>query len=103
METEIKIPKSFKLYTHKIKIVIDNKLMNEKNNYGEAVLRRDLLRISTKDNRKKRKKDRILETFYHEKVHHILYEMEERELGNNEKFVNTFANLLLQSDLTAKY
>jgi len=47
--------------------------------------------------------DKILNTFYHEKVHAILDTMHERELSANEKFVDTFANLLRQSDETSKF
>ena len=44
-----------------------------------------------------------MDTFYHEKVHIILDTMGERELSQNEKFVDTFAKLLRQSDETANY
>jgi hypothetical protein len=39
-------------------------------------------------------------TFYHEKVHWILFAMGEDELRTNEKFVDMFAFLLHQADTT---
>jgi hypothetical protein len=45
----------------------------------------------------------IEQTFCHELVHSILYHIEERELFNNEKFVNLFAGALYQALETLEY
>lgn len=99
----MKIPGSFKIGSQKIKVRIKNKIMVEKNVWGESKLNRNEIWISTLNNKKdKIHKSIILQTFYHEKVHHILHAMNENDLCHNEKFVDLFATFLLQSDLTAK-
>jgi len=98
-----KIPKSFQLYATKIDIVYDNKLMNEKSQYGESRYSESKIVMSDTHNLDPLSKDKMLDTFYHEKVHMLLDTMGEHELSNNEKFVDTFGKLLRQSDVTAKY
>ena len=46
--------------------------------------------------------DTIMNTFYHEKVHSILSLMG-HELNNNEEFIDLFARLLRQTDITSEY
>lgn len=41
-------------------------------------------------------------TFKHELVHACLFTLNEHDLNQNEKFVDTFGNLLLQFDKTRK-
>jgi hypothetical protein len=100
----MKIPKSFELGSHIIKVIVDSKLMIAKDRWGEAGLIKNNIIISTiHSDQTKITNSMILHTFYHEKIHHILNTMGEKDLCNNEKFVDIFANLLLQSDLSAKY
>lgn len=83
------IPKSFKLFGANVKVTFDNTTQDKRGAYkalGEHLC-----------------EDRIKDCFYHEKVHAILDAMRERELNENEKFVDVFAKLLRQSDETAKY
>lgn len=99
----MKIPTSFRLFASTINVEMNNKLMHERNNYGEARYSSCLILLSSIDNGESMSEDRIMDTFYHEKVHMILNSMEERELSKNEKFVDIFAKLLRQSDETAEY
>lgn len=97
------IPEKFKLYGHTITVESHDEVLNEKDYVGLTVP--ELLSIAlslTNDEGKKRKPTLILETYYHEKVHMILRMMNEDKLYKNEKFVDEFANLLLQSDLTSE-
>jgi hypothetical protein len=97
------IPKSFKLFGATIKVVCNNDRMNDKRRYGESDYSALLITISNTDGVRQLAEDRIIDTFYHEKVHMILDSMKEHELSNNEKFVDIFAKLLRQADETAIY
>lgn len=99
----MKIPKKFKLFNTIYKVVWDNKRMNDKHSYGYSEYSQSRITLSTRDSVEKLSKGRIMDTFYHEKVHAILDAMHERDLSANEKFVDIFAKLLRQSDETAEY
>jgi hypothetical protein len=103
MGFNMRIPKSFKLFGTTINIVWDNQKMNDKSRYGESRYSESKIILSTTDGLDNLSEGRILDTFYHEKVHMILDSMKEHELSSNEKFVDTFAKLLRQSDVTAEY
>lgn len=98
-----KIPKRFKLFGSTINIVWDNKLMNQKENYGEAHYSQSKIILSHTHGVEPLSQDKILDTYYHEKVHLILDTMNEKELSRNERFVDVFAKLLRQSDITSEY
>lgn len=100
MKTD-KIPESFKLFATQINIIWDNKHCNEKKIYGEANYSQSKILLSNTDDCYKLSDCKMLDTFYHEKVHMILDAMNERKLSSNEKFVDIFAKLLRQSDETA--
>lgn len=95
------IPKRFKLFASTIQVVFDNKRMNDMTNYGLAEYSEHKITLSDVHGVDPLSQDRILDTFYHEKVHMILDSMHERDLSANEKFVDVFAKLLRQSDETA--
>jgi len=95
------IPKSFTLGPYEIKVIIEDVVLKEKNQWGEARigekeiwLSKDLIDSNSIPETTK------LKVFYHEKVHFILDIMSEDKLRDDEKFVDLFANLLLQTDLT---
>lgn len=98
-----KIPKSFKLFGTTINIVWENERLNDHKVYGLAEYSKSQITLSTTHSTDNLSEDRMLDTFYHEKVHTILDAMNERDLSENEKFVDVFAKLLRQSDETAKY
>jgi len=99
----MKIPKSFKLFAGTVNIVWDNVLMNKTERYGEFDYSKQQISLSTTNGVEQLSKEKIMDTFYHEKVHSILMAMNERDLNSNEKFVDVFAKLLRQSDETAIY
>jgi hypothetical protein len=99
----MKIPKSFKLFGTTVNIVWDNKHCNDIKAYGEYDYSLSRISLSTVDGTNELSKDRIMDTYYHEKVHALLEMMKERDLSDNEKFVDVFAKLLRQSDETSEY
>ena len=98
-----KIPKQFKTFGSTIEVVFDNKYLNNKSLYGEASYSENKIILADVDGVDALSPDRILDTFYHEKVHMILEAMGELELTKNEKFVEVFSKLLRQADITSEY
>jgi hypothetical protein len=99
----MKIPVSFKLFGSVTNIVYDNERLNREGKYGEHDYSQQKITLSTTHGVLELSNDKIMDTFYHEKVHAILGAMNERDLNENEKFVDVFAKLLRQSDETAVY
>ena len=99
----IKIPKSFKLFASKIKVVVDDKRMNDKHRYGECDYSTSQITLSTVNGVEELSDDKRMDTFYHERVHMILDHMHEYDLSQNEKFVDLFAKLQRQADETSEY
>lgn len=97
------IPINFKLFGTTINVVFENERMNDKHRYGESDYSKSKITLSRTSGLDTLSEDKIQDTFYHEKVHMILDTMNESELSANEKFVDVFAKLLRQSDLTAAY
>ncbi|MFZ7121764.1 MAG: hypothetical protein ACOWWH_12560 [Eubacteriaceae bacterium] len=99
----MKIPKSFKLFGTTYNIIVDNKRMNDMKNYGLCEYSHSLITLSTTDGNLDLSEDKIIDTYYHEKVHAILDMMHERDLSDNEKFVDIFSKLLRQADETEEF
>jgi len=99
----MKIPKSFKLFATTIKVVFDNRRMNNDDTLGLSEIMESLISLSSEYKGKKLPDEIIKDTYYHEKVHMILDAMCEYDLSKNEKFVQLFASLLRQSDETTEY
>jgi len=99
---EFKIPKSFKLFGHTIKIEFDKELIETAEAVGEAHFKKNLIKLQTTNNIN-RPKEHLEETFVHELTHFILYNMNENELTNNEKFIYVFSRLLHQALKTMEY
>lgn len=97
------IPKRFKLFGTTYNVVFNNERMNDLKAYGLHDYSKSEITLSTTDGIDKLSEDKILDTYYHEKIHAILDMMKESELSNNEKFVDQFAKLLRQSDITSEY
>src|SRR5688572_18152097 len=97
------VPRSFMLFSSKVNVVFENSLMNNKSRYGESSYSELKIRLSNTCGVDNLPGDRVRDCFYHEKVHMILNSMGEHDLSNNEKFVDVFAKLLRQSELTAEY
>ena len=103
MSIKKKIPTSFKLFGSTIKVVFDNKRMNDKEYYGESSYSKLQITLSETSGVEPLSPHRVMDCFYHEKVHIILDSMKEHDLSRNERFVDTFAKLLRQSDETATF
>jgi hypothetical protein len=103
MKTNNSIPRSFKLFATTIHVVFDNKRSDDLKAYGYWHPSESTITLSHMDGASILTPDKIADTFYHEKVHAILDTMHEHKLSSNEKFVDTFAKLLRQSDETAEY
>jgi hypothetical protein len=100
---EKEIPSYFYLFGSRVDIVWNNEKMNDKERYGECSYSTCKITLSTHHGVLKLSDDKIKDCLYHEKVHMILDFMQEYDLSTNEKFVDTFAKLLRQSDITAVY
>ena len=98
------IPKQFKLGADTISVRVSNNMeLINKNLLGKYD--RDLCIIdltNTNNLGSPYPEDTIMNTFYHEKVHSILSLMG-HELNNNEEFIDLFARLLRQTDITSEY
>ena len=98
---KFKLPKSFKLFATEINVVIDNDRMEDMESYGLTEYSFSKITMADTHKMKPLSNGKMADTFYHEKVHMILDTMGERDLSNNEKFVDIFAKLLRQSDETS--
>lgn len=103
MKIKKRIPKTYKLFGSEIKVKWDNFRMNDIGAYGEYDHTYMTIWLSDVDGVREVDEDKILDTFYHEKVHSILAAMREDELNKNEQFVDIFAKLLRQSIETEEY
>lgn len=102
-QSKLRIPKEFKLFGTTVKVVFDNNRMNQGNKYGEADYSTQQITLSTTIGVKPLSEDRIMDCYYHEKVHMILEAMKETDLSENEKFVDIFAKLWRQADESSVY
>ncbi len=98
-----KIPKKFKLFGTTMNVIFDDQKMQDMEALGLAEYCMCRITLASKDGVESLGDDRIVDSFYHEKVHLILDSMGETELSKNEKFVDIFAKLWRQSDETAEY
>ena len=99
---KVRIPKQIELAGNTIKIKVMNDIEMDgavglsKFNQNEILVRRkldgELIPIDIRS-----------QTYAHELVHFILHVMNEHEVNNNEKFVDTFGQLLYQAMKSAKY
>jgi len=99
----MKIPKRFKLLASTTNVVFDDRRLDDLNAYGYHEPTTNVITLSRIDGIKDICEDLILDTFYHERTHAILYAMGKRELNKDEEFVDLFSKLLRQADETAEY
>lgn len=97
------VPKRFKLFATTYNVVFNNARLNDLKCYGLSDYSKSEITLATFENASELSEDKVLDTFYHEKTHAILDMMHERELSENEKFVDQFAKLWRQSDETAEF
>ena len=89
----MKIPNKIRIGGQDINVCIKDHLVNEK--LGTMCLASGELKIAEKFYDSKQSESSKGNTFIHEVVHGVLDSMGERELSSNEKFVTTFASLLV--------
>ena len=99
----IKIPKSFFLYSRKFKVEFDKKLIDESNWTGMAAFREKKIKLQPLTEANNREQIDVEQTFFHELTHWILHEAEYEKLNDNEIFVERFSKLLHQALSTAEY
>lgn len=103
----MKIPKRFKIMGHTVEVVTDSNFCTANSCMGCTWDSQNKIVLSDKilsDNEYKAiPKSRKEHTYLHEVVHNILSSMNEQDLNNNEKFVDTFAALLHQVLTTSEY
>lgn len=99
----MEIPKKYKLFGTTVNVVWDNKRLNDKSVYGLCDYSKSEVILSTTHGIEELSEDRMMDTFYHERTHSILDAMNERDLSDNEKFVDVFSKLLRQADESAEF
>ena len=97
------IPTSFWLYGQKITVNFVDDLLEGEDCVGEALYRKNLIRLQRNNKAIDRPQTQMEATFCHELVHFILLMMQEDDLRKNEKFVDHFGRLLHQALNTMEY
>ena len=113
-----RFPKQFTLFGHKYQVEFVSDLYHTDHAYGYIDDDTKLIRIQSSGTLKKEVIDKktgksciefevsdtlVLETFFHEMVHAILYSMDQNKLSANEAFVGMFGKALLEIYLTSEY
>ena len=103
MQMKIQIPDEFELGPHTYNIIRVPEMTLREGLLGQHITNQRVIRLQPNVVDANHPNSEYMQTFYHEKVHAILAVMGEDELNNNEKFVDLFATLLLQTDKSAKW
>jgi hypothetical protein len=90
------IPKSFTLAGLKIDVIREDDLILERKLIGEARYSKQQIAIDTKN----APRETTEQSFLHEVIHWCFYVLNEPELRDNEKLVDTLAHLLYQFENT---
>ena len=113
-----RFPRSFTLFGHKYRVEFVSDLYHKEDAYGyfdddTKVLRIQLAGPLTKTVEIRTEEfesvefivtdEMMVETFFHELTHAILYAMDQDELSENEKFVGMFGKALLEIYLYSEY
>lgn len=99
----MRIPVSFMLFGEKITVERCEALLEKDSCVGQALYRKNAIELQTNTPSVLRPSTHIEVTFLHELLHWIFYVLEEHELKENEKLVDTMARLLHQAISTAEY
>lgn len=99
----MKIPANFKVFASTVTINYDDTRLSNEGILGDCSFMDSQITLCNNYKGEEVKKDTIIDTFYHEKIHILLDAMGEHELSRNEKFVEVFARLLRQSDESAEF
>ena len=96
----MKIPKRFKLFGETINLMFDEKLEEKTDAVGQAHYRYNEIKLNYND---KRPREYIEVTLWHEIILFILDRINEKELRENEQFVNMISQLIHQAITTMEY
>lgn len=99
----MKIPKSFCIFGQKYHIEFDDKLVEKDNDRGQAKYRLNKIILQSNNSVVDRPQSQIEVIYLHELFHVIFHELDEGELGENEKLVELMANALHQILKTSEY
>lgn len=99
----MKIPKKFKLFGTTYTVVFDDERLEHEDSYGLHEAPQTLITLAKAYRGVKYSDDFVIDSFYHEKAHALLYSMGEFKLNKNEKFIEVLGKLLRQSDETAEF
>lgn len=91
------IPRNFEMCGIPVKVILDPELYKRDKKVGQANYLNQTIILDTST----LALQSIEHTFYHEKIHYMLYILNLDELRNNEVFVDTLAYLLHQSEKTS--
>lgn len=92
----MKIPERFEMFGHTFTVQFDKQLVRRNEAVGEAHYRFKEILLQSDCEGVPMQDSQLEQHFWHEVVHHILNEMGEIELRDNEKFVDVFGSLLQQ-------
>ena len=98
----MKIPKSFKIFGQIITVEIDSDLSNKDDLQGRADYRNNKI-ILLPDGIAGRTKEQLEQTYWHETLHHILYQLCYHKLNADNEFVDRIANAIHQVITTSEY
>ena len=84
------------LMGREIKTVIMKDLIENENDQGQSVFRKDEIRLQDSKTVKRKLCDMEI-TYLHELLHWIFYLLEEKELCDNEKLISIMSELLYQA------
>jgi len=99
---EFIIPTSFSLFARKINVVFREDLSEDCECIGRVNYRKNLIELQPGSIGSEERTD-VIDTFFHELIHFLLYAMGERELKENEKFVDVLGRLLHQALTSMEY
>ncbi len=98
----MKIPYEFKLMGKTITVKFVTELLQESDALGQACYRTSEIKILDNSPAYKITEEQQMQTFLHELVHWILYQLKKDDLRKDEDFVDMFADLLMQTLKTMK-
>lgn len=94
------IPKKFDLMGHTIEVHYSPTLVDDFDAYGISIFARNTIMLQTPN--RKYTRSHIMQTFWHEVSHFMMYYMGEEDLNHNEKFVDLLGQCLHQVNKTAR-
>ena len=93
---KVKIPDKVKVIGKYYNVVHEDNLFTVNGNYGETRYNKAEIAVQKIVDGANFPTQEIDHTFFHELIHAILREIGEKELNDNERFVDTFSNVLYQ-------